>query len=318
LVGCLVSYGRRSLGDQVRFSPEGPRNLEETDLRSDGKPKVIRNPDSSLITKPVAVRFEPLIEPERQAKLLALLDQRGGTQRGKPRSRNPAENPLGCRVFDMNCAWPMYRQPDGKRFRYTCGLYQQSHGGHCAHNHVDGQTAVRFLLGCLRQRILTPRLLGKLEQRLRDLAGQERSGQGNVEREISAKEKISTEVKSKLERAGMNLALAENRQEYQIIARVIEDLTKQEQAVSAEIAELRRTSSQKVDLDNEVAAAMDLMGCLTDLATDAGNYASLGEAFREVNAQLFLRFAKEQVKSRTLNKLVLKQAKSPAFGAESL
>jgi hypothetical protein len=27
----LFTYGKRSMGDQVRFSPEGPRNLEETD-----------------------------------------------------------------------------------------------------------------------------------------------------------------------------------------------------------------------------------------------------------------------------------------------
>jgi hypothetical protein len=170
LLACLSAYGRRSMGDQVRFSPEGPRDLAEADRRPDGKPKVVRNPESALVKRPVAAVYEPILDPERQAQLVALLDQRGGTQRGKSRSRDPGQNPLGCRVFDMMCRWPMYRQPYGGAFRYTCGLYQQSHGAQCAHNHVDGPTAVRFVLGCLRQRVLTPRLLGKLERRLRELA----------------------------------------------------------------------------------------------------------------------------------------------------
>ena len=33
LLRAVVSYGRRSMGDQVRFSPEGPRILDDADLR---------------------------------------------------------------------------------------------------------------------------------------------------------------------------------------------------------------------------------------------------------------------------------------------
>jgi hypothetical protein len=146
LIGALFAYGRRSMGDQLRFSVEGPRNLDEADLRSDGKPKVVRNSDAALIKTPVAVRYDPIFEPEKQAKVVALLAERGKSQRGKPRSRDLSKNPLGCRAFDMNCCWPMYRTSYGTSFRYTCGLYQQSHGQKCAHNHLDGPTAVRFLL----------------------------------------------------------------------------------------------------------------------------------------------------------------------------
>ena len=41
----------------------------------------------------------------------------------------------------MNCGWPLYRNQQGKKFRYMCGLYQQSHGAQGNCNHVDGQKA---------------------------------------------------------------------------------------------------------------------------------------------------------------------------------
>jgi DNA invertase Pin-like site-specific DNA recombinase len=303
LLACVAAYGRRSMGDQVRFSPEGPRDLAEADRRPDGKPKVVRNPDSSVVKQTVAARYEPVVDPEQQAQLVALLDQRGGTQRGKPRSRDAAQNPLGCRVFDMACRWPMYRQPYGQGFRYTCGLYQQSHGARCAHNHIDGPTAVRFLLGCLRQRVLTPRLLGKLEQRLRELAAREAAVDGAAQ-EISVNERALAEVRAKLTRAGENLALAETPQQYRIVAGFIEGLTRQQEELEAKLAGLRQAGAGAVDMEAEVAAAMELVRGLTALTADPSNNAALGEAFRRVNARLFLRFQGVQVKKRKLNQLV--------------
>ena len=57
--------------------------------------------------------FEPLVDVGRHRQLLAVLDARGGTKRGKPRARDLRKNPLGGRIFDMNCGWPMYRIPYG-------------------------------------------------------------------------------------------------------------------------------------------------------------------------------------------------------------
>jgi hypothetical protein len=110
LVGALVSYGRRSMGDQARYSPQGPRPLEDADRNSEGQPRVVRNPEGALITRPSPVQFEPLIDPERQRQLIALLDERGGTQRGKPRAgrgAQPAGKPglrHGLRLADVPAA----------------------------------------------------------------------------------------------------------------------------------------------------------------------------------------------------------------------
>ncbi len=86
---------------------------------------------------------------------------------------DPLRNPLGGRVFDMNCGWPMYRVPDADSFRYKCGLYQQSHGQQCDHNHVDGPMATSFILGCIRQRLVSLNLVTKLKARLQQLAAAE-------------------------------------------------------------------------------------------------------------------------------------------------
>src|SRR5262249_25849625 len=129
------------------------------------------------------------------------------------RAQGPARNPLGGRLFDLNCTWPMYRAPQGGSFRSTCGLYVQSHGQQCAHNHLDGPTAVRFLLSCVRQRVLAPRILAKLEARLRDLARREAAG-GTVAQELRAKEAARVEVKAQLETIRPNLARASTEEQY--------------------------------------------------------------------------------------------------------
>jgi hypothetical protein len=145
----LVMYGRRSMGDQLRMTLDGPRPLDEQDERPDQKPKVVQNPASARVVVPA--QFEPIVAAEHVERLLSILDKRAGTQRGKPRSKNSATNPLGCRIFDIACSWPMYRKPYLDSFQYACGLYQQSHGQQCAHNHIDGVTAARFTLSAIRQ-----------------------------------------------------------------------------------------------------------------------------------------------------------------------
>src|SRR5262249_53083396 len=124
LLAAVAGYGRRSMGDQARFSPTGPRPLQAEDFRPDGQARVVRNPESALIRQAGAVPFAPVVEPEVQRQVVALLEARAGKQRGKPRAHDPAGNPLGCRVFDLACAWPMYRTPYSGSFHYTCGLYQ--------------------------------------------------------------------------------------------------------------------------------------------------------------------------------------------------
>jgi len=240
LLRAIVSYGRRSMGDQLRFSPDGPRELEESDRRADGKAKVIQNPESVRITAPA--KFEPLVDSDRHDKLLAILDERAGSQKGKPRSREPALNPLGSRIFDLDCGWPMYRTPKYKGrkrkkdgFGYTCDLYRQSHGAACRHNQIDGPLVTRFLLGCIRQRILQPSILAKLKNRLQKLAEQEMVSK-KPDDEVRRTEVALAEVQQQIDQVARNMALAENLQQYKVMARVFEELEQRRNTLEIELS----------------------------------------------------------------------------------
>jgi len=301
LLVALVEYGRRSMGDQLRCTPDGPRELADADFRTDeNKPKVIINPDENRIIAPA--RFEAPVDPERHRCLLAKLDQRAGTQRGKPRSRDPNVNPLGGRVFDMNCGWPLYRQPYGNTYRYLCGLYQQSHGAQCAHNYVDGQTATRFLLSCVRQRALSPQRLQRLESRIRQLAAADQQDI-RLEQTIGQTRAQLLEVETERDRVAQNLARAKNDEQYQAIEAIFDQLAQQAKSLRAEIAGMESQTGAVAEADSAVDIAMQIVRQLTELAGNAENLAAPRQIFDMLNARLFLGFHPVQGRKRTLNKI---------------
>ncbi len=297
MLRAICAFGRRSMGDQLRFTTNGPRPLTDSDFRSDGKPKIIRNPDEATSRAPAW--FKALVNLEEHRELIAILDERGKSQRGKPRSRDPSKNPLGSRVFDMNCGWPMYRTPYGKTFRYSCGAYMQTQ--QCDHNHVDGPTATRFVLSCLRQKLVSPSALEKLKRRLRDLAAAERPASPDSN-SIAVKQSTLAKVQADLARVQRNLALADNPEQYRAMASVFEELRQQEAALDRQISAANKRPPLAFNADAEVAAALTALDRLGELAADNENLAKIGDAFRLVNVRVFLKFNKVQVKKRALNK----------------
>ena len=295
----LVTYGRRSMGDQLRMTPAGPRPLDEQDERPDGKPKVIQNPSSARVVVPA--RFEPIVPAQQVERLLSILDQRAGSQRGKPRSKNQATNPLGGRIFDIACSWPMYRQPYRESFRYTCGLYQQSHAQQCAHNHVDGVTVTRFVLSAIRQRLLAGNRLSRLKEKIEARARIELSKQNGSSR-LESKRTELEQIRSQLARAKQNLALAANEEEYRAISGFFSELKSAEQRAEREFASLDRPA-RPVTLETEVNKAQEVIPKLTDLAANASNLAALGQLFGLLNVQVYLRFQAVQKKRRIENKM---------------
>jgi hypothetical protein len=299
LIGAVVSYGRRSMGDQLRFTPEGPRELRDADYRKDGKPKVVANPPDVRVEAPA--RFEPLVDLERHQQLLTTLDQRAGTQRGKARSRDPHQNPLGGRVYDMACGWPLYRQPYNGSFRYLCGLYQQSHGEKCCHNHVAGPSATMFLLNSIRQRVLAPGKRGRLEEKLLKLA---EADVGNTDVGIlEVKQVALRELDRKLERAAENMALASGESQLRAMESVHRRLSGDRETILAEIRAAERTVGRKSDADVEVTAALQVLDQLGALASDPSNMPAVGELFQRLNARMFLRFHEETWGRRQVNRV---------------
>jgi DNA invertase Pin-like site-specific DNA recombinase len=292
----IHEYGRRSMGDRYRYGPQGPRGLEERDFQINDQPKVVENPESMRTRAPA--KIEPLLSLDEHEQLIKILDERSGTQRGKPRSRNPDRNPLGGRVFDIDCTWPMYRQPYQDSFRYTCGLYLQSYGARCRHNHLNGPLCVEFGLSCIRQRLLSPSFLSRLEQRIRGLADQERQRQSLPVPEVASKQSQLTEIHDKLTVVRGNLAYAKDRDQYDAVSGVFEELEIRRKTLEAEVANQKRSEDCQFDATAEAGAAMALVTRLANLANNAQDFAAAGEVFKNVNLRIFLQFRDERAGKR--------------------
>ena len=297
----LVSYGQRSSGGHLRFSPDGPRLLQAADFIEAGKPKVQRNAEDLVIVRPAPVAFAPVVDLERHQQLTTELNARGATQRGKPRSRTPDKNPLGSRIFDMNCSWPMYREPNGKAFRYKCGLYQQSHGAKCDHNHVDGMKTAGFLLQCIRQRVFSARVIEKIRARLLERARQEFAATSTAQPDSRQFE--LEKIVGELDQIGQNMALAKSAEQLAAISRVFDDRVNRKAILERELSSSARCSVPMVSPEELVESAISLLQKLESLVRVESNLADVGEAFRQMNVRIFFRFQKVREGKRELNKV---------------
>jgi hypothetical protein len=178
----------------------------------------------------------------------------------------------------------------------------QSHAQRCSHNHVDGPTATRFLLCCLAQTILARGLIGKVKARLRKLAEDE-LGRQPSDHELNSKKAELGQVESDLATAKRNMGLAKSEEHFQVVSEVYDELQQRHSRLSNEIAVLAARAPAGTDVETEVQAALAAIDRLPDLVVDQADLTAVGEAFRTVNAQLFLAFRPVQTKKRTLNLL---------------
>ncbi len=298
LLIAICEYGRRAMGDQLRLTPAGPRVLGNGDYWADGRPRSIVNPPDATIRS--AASFDPLISPERHAAIAQILEKRGEHLKGKARPRRNSPNPLGGRIYDLNCGWLMYRHARRGGWGYQCGLYQNSHAQACSHNVVPGEATTRFVLSCLRQRVLAPSTLAKLKVRLGQIAAAE-SKEDPVQQQRDAIQGELATVERKLATVGRNMALAETPEERQAIATVFRELQVTQVRLSGQRGALR--PAEKVqDIDGVVGRALAGLDRLHELsvATEADSE-SIGELLRQVDAKLYLGFRAESRGRRTIN-----------------
>jgi len=118
----------------------------------------------------------------------------------------------------------MYRQPYKDSFRYACGLYQQSHGAACKHNTIDGLLATRFLLACIRQRILTTVFRARLRKAIEEIAVAEQAQSQPTHDAATVLEASLVEVRRKRELAKGNMALATTPDQFQAVSKIFEQL----------------------------------------------------------------------------------------------
>jgi hypothetical protein len=287
------------------MTPNGPRALDESDYRETNQPnqpKVISNPEQNLIAAKSGSPFEPVISERRFQDLQVLLNERGGKQRGKPRSQDRSRNPLGCRVWDLNCAWPMYREPYGGSVRYKCSLYHQGHSQQCAHNHIDGPLATQFALSCLRQRLHSTSVFEKLRGRLRQLAEAELQQVGSEENTAGIQEQL-VQVRQEMKMVERNLAFAANEDQFQAVASVFEQLKRREKSLADEITSKSRQVPIATEIDAEINLAISFADRLSELASKPEQLPLATQTIELADIKMYVSFCSVQIGKRRLNKV---------------
>ncbi|MBI3828019.1 MAG: recombinase family protein [Planctomycetes bacterium] len=301
LLNAVVTFGRRSMGRLLRTSPDGARELAEHERLPDQKVKVVQNPPTHQITAPAT--FDPLVSLEKLEGLRKKLDARAGSQKGKPRSRNPEQNPLGCRVFDLNCGWPMYRAPYEKTYRYKCGQYMQSHGARCFHNSIDGPMAQMFVLASIQQRFSDEKTQQRIRRKIERLAAQRDHGHAEGQ-ELGSKEAQLADISRKLETITENMALAETPEQRKAMATIFDCKMAEKKEVEAAIQALKLKKFQNGNRAVEVEKALTLLDRLCESSKNMQDSTSTVRLFNELNVRLFLRFEPTVSGKRMLNTLV--------------
>ena len=170
----------------------------------------------------------------------------------------------------------------------------------CDHNVIPGEAASRFVLACLRQRVLSPTAMAKLKTRLRELAAAE----GDEDPDRRRREALEAELASverKFATVGRNLALAETPEERQVTAAVFGELRESRSRLERQLEGLRPTKVVS-DQEREVEAALAGLDRLHELAVAAASEGeAIAELFRRVDARLYLRFRAEARGGRTIN-----------------
>lgn len=318
LVG-LQEFGRRSEGVLRRIGQNGPRLLTDADRDADGRARTVLNPDSSLIVRPTGV--EPLISVEQRRELLAIQDQRSKTQRGVPRTRDPGENPLSCRVIDLtnDCGSPMYARKSGKRRMLTCGRYIVGGATACDHNQIDADAAFRFVIKALRQRI---GLLGKrpqLEKLIRERAFAQKSSAPVMQNErviacfrdqIATMDRDLKTARRRILREEDDGLAGQLKQDYQEMVAEQRVLQRDLQSVQT-----NSDSHEQRDPEADVADAMILFDEIDRITRDPHARADAAALFAQLNLRLGLTFVgatKGKRKVRVLQSGVM------VFGAAEL
>jgi len=286
---CLMEYGKRSSGDQMRFTAAGPRELNDRDFNSTGSRITVTNPDEHRMKTIIPGKVSAVITPEERDAVRAIVAERGKNHKGKPRARGDAPNPLGGRIYDMNCGWPMYRYARRGKVCYTCGLYQNSEAACCEHNTVNGPQSTRLVLAALRQQILTGNGMEKLKNRLRQLAHAAEGTNGAEEKRKSLENQLA-KVKKQLENATRNTALAEEEEQRAGMQKVCEELRADRNRLQAELASTPITVKQG-DPEIEVEAALSGFNTLIETVKNPdADYKQITQLFFRVDAKVYFKF----------------------------
>ena len=321
IIAGIKEYGRRSEGRYRRLGIGGPRELDENDLRPDGQPKLLENPEEVRVR--AASGGQAKFDPERwqalQPKKVPADELR--RQNGR-KATNPDRYPLSTRVVDLTegCGSVMHGIPLGDKLKYVCGRYYNSGYTECHHNTVEATPLATMLVDALVELVskaggrdaIRERLLTKARAEAdHDAAPEEAAALGHRRKQLTA-------LDDDIATAERRMATEKNDARYAAIAKTFDSLVAEKAAVARQINELaapKPAATARATPEEKVDALMATIDDLAALATDERANAKIRELVLRLGIFVGLEFEEGQWGKRAVRRL---RRGVIAFGEDNL
>ena len=274
IIAGIKEYGRRSEGRYRRVGVGGPRELEEHDLRPNGQPKLLENPEDVRVR--AASGGDAQFDPERwramQPKKASIDEVR---RKNGQKANNPDRYPLSTRVIDLTegCGSVMHGIPIGDKLKYACGRYYNSGYTECSHNTVEAAAVTTMLIDALVElvnkaggrKVIRDRLLAKARAEVEQNAVPEEPTA------LTHLRKHLTGLEDDIATAERRMATEKNEARYEAIAKTFDSLVAEKAAVIGQIAEYavpRPVTNADLSPEEQVDALMTTIDDLAALAKD--------------------------------------------------
>ncbi len=230
IISGIKEYGRRSEGRYRRVGPGGPRELDEHDLRPDGQPKLLENPEEVRVRSSsggkayfVAERWRA-IQPKKGDDLTEV------RRRSGRKATNPERYPLSTRVIDLTdgCGSVMHGITYGKTPKYVCGRYYNSGYTECSHNSVVASPLATMLVDALVELVNKAGGREAIRERLLEKARAEAEADTapKESHELALLRRRLTEIDGDIATAERRMATERDDARYAAIAKTFDSLVK--------------------------------------------------------------------------------------------
>ena len=288
IIAGIKEYGRRSEGRYRRVGVGGPRELEEHDLRADGQPKLLENPEDVRVR--AASGGDAQFDPERwramQPKKASIDEVR---RNNGQKANNPDRYPLSTRVIDLTegCGSVMHGIPIGDKLKYACGRYYNSGYTECHHNTVEAAPLATMLIDALMElvnkaggrEVIRERLLEKARAEAATVAPHQKPP------ELNDLQKKLAELDDDITTAERRMSIEKDDTRYAAIARTFDSLVTEKTKAKRRIAELLEPTEESKPAPKPEEQVDALMAAIDDLASLARD-ANANQRIRELVLRL--------------------------------
>ena len=321
IIAGIKEYGRRSEGRYRRVGVGGPRELEEHDLRADGQPKLLENPEDVRVR--AASGGDAKFDPERWRALQPKKESIDEVRRKNgQKANNPDRYPLSTRVIDLTagCGSVMHGIPIGDKLKYACGRYYNSGYTECSHNTVEAAAVTTMLIDALVE--LVEKAGGRKAIRKRLLAkARAEAEQDTIPEEPPALVHLRgrlAELQDNLATAERRMATEKNEVRYESIAKTFDSLVAEKAVVERQIAELaapQLAPAVHATPEEQVDALMATIDDLAALAKDQNANQKIRELVLRLGIFVGLEFEEGRWGKRPIRRL---RRGVIAFGEDNL